>query len=82
MPEKLNIWCIFSRHSEYSRNFRTREEAKKGRDISQDLNAAVIKMSQMGAREGGFHFFCRCILLAELRGVREWVSTGNKTEMG
>ena len=33
--------------------------SKKGKDISQDLNAAVIKMSQMGAREGGFHFFCR-----------------------
>ena len=72
MPEKLNIRCIFSRHSEYSRNFWTREEAKKARiypKISTQLSSKCHKWGR--EREGGFYFFCRCILLAELRGVRE-----------
>ena len=46
MPEKLNIRCIFLRHSEYSRNFWTREEAKKARiypKISTQLSSKCHK---------------------------------------
>ena len=37
--------------------------------ISTQLSSKCHKWGR--EREGGFYFFCRCILLAELRGVRE-----------
>ena len=51
MLEKLNIWCIFSGHSEYSRNFWTREEAKKQGYIPRSQRSCHQNVTNGG--EGG-----------------------------
>ena len=74
MLEDLNSGCKFHDIQNIQETFgqgkgRSKKKAGIYPKISTQLSSKCHKWGR--EREGGFYFFCRCILLAELRGVRE-----------